>query len=136
MENWERQLVRKEGVRCFPYSLQVVLPELCPGCDVATHKLVDGMTKMFGGTTKFKAEGTWVDDHGHVVPERVVVVESAHSCMDYETEAAFVDLVQDCARIANQDAVAVKQGRFLIIPSKGEKFTISPPKSKKGKRYD
>jgi hypothetical protein len=136
MENWERQIVKKEGVRCLPYSLQVVLPEKCPDCDVAIRKLIDGMTRMFNGTTTFKAEGTWVDDKGHVIPEAVLVVESAHSCLDNRMENEFINLVQDCARLAHQDAIAVKQGRFLIIDTKREEKISIEPRRGRGKRYD
>ena len=119
VEEWEKRLRKKPGVTCFPYELKVIIPDRCgPGCLAAYRDLRKGLTRMFGGATVYDAEGSWVDNKGKVVPDHVKVIESAHSCIDRDKERQLVKMVEDAAEEADQDAIAIKAGQFMIIPRK------------------
>lgn len=126
-ERWETEYMEKEEhTECLPYDLQVILPRKCPRCKEANKMLIEGMTNLFGGTTIYEAVGTWVDRKGHVVEDDNIVVESAHSCMDDEMAAKFYSLVMQCATIADQSAVSLKQGKFYMRALKDEEGRPTP----------
>lgn len=118
-ESWERKWKKRSGALCLPYTVQVIIPHTCrPNCRKAYEELRLSMTRLFGGTTTFTAEGAWVDDKGKLVPDNVKVIESGHSCMTPSEEREFEQMVFRAARIARQDAMAVKTGQYIILPTK------------------
>lgn len=120
-EEWEEQLAQRKGVICFPYDVEVVMPvppECGEKCLRAYEMLAGELSKMFGGTTVYDAYGRWYDDDGVLVAEPVKVVRASHSCMTEEEQFRFTRLVQDAGRMAEQDAVFLKQGKALIVPTK------------------
>jgi len=119
IEEWERRLAKRKGTVCLPYNVQVIIPHTCkPDCPEAYENLREDMTKLFGGTTVYTAEGFWIDPHGKLVPDKVKVIESAHSCMDEKQEKEFIRAVMRAADKARQEAISIKAGRFLIVPTK------------------
>lgn len=121
-ESWERKWKKKSGAICLPYTVQVVIPHTCkPHCAKAYQELRQEMTRLFGGSTTYSAEGAWMNPKGKLVPDRVKVIESAHSCMTPPEEREFEEMVYRAANIAKQEAIAVKTGQYLIMPTKVRK---------------
>jgi len=120
-ETWEKRWKRKPGAVCLPYTIQVVIPHTCkPDCAKAYRRLRREMTELFGGSTTYDAEGLWIDAKGVEIPDKVKVIESAHSCMTSETEKAFERAVYEAAAMAKQEAMAIKTGQYLIISTKAK----------------
>lgn len=98
--------------------MSVVIPDRCkPDCAKAYKQLRFRMTELFGGTTTYDAEGTWIDPGGKLVPDHVKVIEAAHSCMTPEQSAKFIRMVREAATEAKQEAMAIKAGQFIIVPT-------------------
>jgi hypothetical protein len=45
---------------------------------------VDYLSKLFGGTTRVSGSGTWYDDKGNKIKDRVMMVESFSTPKDYK----------------------------------------------------
>ncbi len=71
------------------------------------------ISSIFGGSTVYDAEGTWVEDT-RVIREPVKVIEVGHRCAEPETARAFAEAIAEYAEEARQNAIAIHQTDFYI----------------------
>jgi hypothetical protein len=72
------------------------------------------VNELFGGSTIYDAEGTWVNPAGVVEREPVKVIEVAHHCTDPEMARRFAEAIAEYAEEAKQQAIAIHQNDFFI----------------------
>jgi hypothetical protein len=114
----DRWLAGIRGVVCYTEKMKVYAPTCHGRCLPAVEKLISRVNELFGGSTVYDAEGTWLSPEGRVVREPVKVIEAAHSCTAPETARRFAEAIVDYAREADQQAIAISQGSFFIAESR------------------
>ena len=110
IEAWLRGI---KGVTCFTEKMKIYAPTCHDKCLPAVEKLIERINTIFGGSTVYDAEGTWVSDT-RVEREPVKVIEVGHRCAEPETARAFAEAIVEYAREANQNAIAIHQTDFYI----------------------
>ena len=110
IESWLRGI---KGVTCFTEKMKVYAPTCDGKCIDAVEKLISRINTIFGGSTVYDAEGTWVEDT-RVIREPVKVIEVGHRCTRPEEARAFAEAITEYAREANQSAIAIHQNDFYI----------------------
>jgi hypothetical protein len=101
------------GVTCFTEKMKVYAPTCHDRCLPAVEALISRINTIFGGSTVYDAEGTWVKD-SRVEREPVKVIEVGHRCTDPERAREFASAIVDYARSAEQSAIAIHQNDFYI----------------------
>ena len=112
----EKWLKNVEGVMCFTEKMKIYAPTCYGQCMDAVEKLIKKVNKIFGGSTVYDAEGSWVEDD-RVITEPVKVIEVGHRCTDPETAREFAEAIVEYAEEAGQSAIAIHQNDFYIAPT-------------------
>jgi len=110
IEAWLRGI---KGVTCFTEKMKVYAPTCHDRCLPAVEKLISRINSIFGGSTVYDAEGTWVSDT-RVEREPVKVIEVGHRCAEPDTARAFAEAIAEYAEEADQQAIAIHQTDFYI----------------------
>lgn len=102
---------------CFKNKLRVYFPVTDNTSKRWYERIRDELNAAFGGSTSFKAEGSWLDeDTGRVVIEPVRVIEVAHNCHSRDQVARVARVVKDAAQATRQTALSIETNQFHIIP--------------------
>jgi len=110
IEAWLRGI---KGVTCYTEKMKVYAPTCHDRCLPAVEKLISRINSIFGGSTVYDAEGTWVSDT-RVEREPVKVIEVGHRCTRPEEARAFAEAIVEYAEEADQQAIAIHQTDFYI----------------------
>ena len=118
LEEWLDQVTMERGGVCFTETIKFYLPTCEGWCEDAVSRFIDAVNRVFGGSTNYRAEGCWVSPEGKTMCEPVVVVESSHHCTDEREAREIADALLRYAEEANQQWLAVSQGKFYSFPAK------------------
>jgi hypothetical protein len=110
VEAWLRSI---KGVTCFTEKMKIYAPTCHDTCLPAVEKLIARLNALFGGTTVYDAEGTWVSDT-RLEREPVKVIEVGHRCTDPDSARRFAEAIAEYAQEAKQEAIAIHQTDFYI----------------------
>jgi len=102
-----------KGVTCFTEKMKVYAPTCYGRCTDAVERLIEKINMLFGGSTVYDAEGTWIEDT-KVYREPVKVIEVGHRCTREDEARAFAEALVEYAKAADQHAIAVHQTDFYI----------------------
>jgi hypothetical protein len=97
--------------------MKIYAPTCYGKCVDAVERLVKRVNEIFGGSTVYDAEGTWVAPDGRVEREPVKVIEVGHHCTTPKDAEKFAEAIAKYAEEANQQAIAISQGSFYIAPT-------------------
>jgi len=118
LEAWLEEVASYPGGICYVDTVKFYLPTCEGKCQDAVVRFIKTVNKIFGGSTNYEAEGCWVDPEGQLICEPVVVVESSHHCTDEEQAKTIANALLKYAEEANQQYLAVSQGKFYSFPAK------------------
>jgi len=110
MRKWLRAI---KGVTCYTEKMKVYAPTCYDRCLPAVQKLVAKLNTIFGGSTVYDAEGSWITDT-RLEKEPIKVIEIGHRCTEPETAKRFAEAITDYAKEAKQGAIAIHETDFFI----------------------
>jgi hypothetical protein len=109
------------GITCFSEKMKIYAPTCYNPrtkgheCLPEVEKLIERVNKIFGGSTVYDAEGSWIDEEtGELVVEPVKVIEVGHECADLKDAQELADAIVEYATKAGQKSIAIHQGSFFI----------------------
>lgn len=128
IEKWLNSIGKET---CFRERIKVYAPVNCGGddrmcrcgrrhikshenCEEAVEELVVGINRLFGGSTVYDAQGSWMDGKGMLVVEPVKVIEAGHRCVSGDVAEKFAEIISRFAKDSSQDAMAITQGNFYL----------------------
>ena len=128
IEKWLNSI---KGRACFRERMKVYAPVRCGGkgktckcgsrtarsgsdCEEAVEELIVGINRLFGGSTVYDAQGSWLDEHNQLIVEPVKVIEAGHRCVAGDVAEKFGKAISRFADDSNQDAIAISQGNFYL----------------------
>lgn len=114
VEAWVKSI---KGATCYPSRMKIYAPTCYGKCMPEVEKLISNVNRLFGGSTVYNAEGTWVSD-SEVETEPVKVIEVGHHCADPERARELGKALGDYAVKAKQEAISIMSGSFYIARSK------------------
>ena len=87
---------------------------------VFVKKIAKLFATRFGGATITEAKGTWVDDKGELIEDKINIVYSYSDTMDMGLESALRGLAAELSRHLNEDCIllVIDGHAALIEPSK------------------
>jgi predicted Zn-dependent protease len=109
-------LARITGVTCFPEKMKIYAPTCYDKCLPEVERLINRVNQIFGGSTVYDAQGSWVSD-GRVETEPVKVIEVGHRCASLKEARELAEAIVEYARDAKQNYISIHQGDFYIARS-------------------
>lgn len=110
------------GEQCMTEALKVYLPAdpaTCPKCPAEAEKVIKTINSLFGGSTVYDAEGSWISEKtGEVVKEKVKVVEAGHHCSKPPQREKFSEALMD---------FGVKTGQEMLFIGANNRFYLVKP---------
>jgi len=112
-DEFNKYLSRLEGT-CLPEMLTIYAPTCYGECIDAVLELREKIDRITGGSTTYQAEGCFIMN-GEDVCEPVMVIETAHQCFGKDEANEVGKAITEYGKKANQEYIAVKQGKFYIV---------------------
>jgi hypothetical protein len=75
------------------------------------------LAKRFGGTSNFLVEGTWVNEDGELIKEKVVIISVWYAQKSFLLATAFIiDLAVRLREECKQDCMAIEvEGEMILV---------------------
>jgi hypothetical protein len=93
--------------------MKIYAPTCHGQCLPAVEKLINRVNSLFGGSTVYDAEGTWVSGD-KVEREPIKVIEVGHHCTTPDVAKQFAEAITEYAKEAKQEAIAIHQTDFYL----------------------
>lgn len=118
-DSWAGQEIhsRAKDYTCFKNKLRVYFPVASDPAYDWFEQIRAVINTVFGGSTTYDAEGSWMDKQGELVTEPVKVIEVAHNCHSREEVEAVSTVVRDAALATAQEVMSIEANQFHLIPS-------------------